>query len=262
MKKSQNIYINIYINKLYMDEFDSVRLGYKIPNIIHQTFINRSLPPEIAKIILHNKKICPQCKFVFYDDEDCDNFIKNNFDTKVYSAYKKINDVYGAMKADFFRYCVLYKIGGIYLDIKSLIKFPLFKIIKKNDICVLDKLRNDKEPYRTYLPTYEQWLLIFAPNHPYLLEMINTMVHYIEIKYVPNLLNYNLDTKGKILHVTGPDAFTKAINQCIKKDGKILHRSINYDRYFELNVLGDNYKKMYGKYNKKHYSQYNEPLYK
>ena len=42
--------------------------------------------------------------------------------------------------------------------------------------------------------------------------MINLMVHYIEIQYIPKLINYKLDTKGKILHVTGPDAFTKAIN--------------------------------------------------
>lgn len=245
-----------------MDKFDSISQGYKIPNIIHQTFISKDLPPEITKIILHNKKICSQCKFIFYDDNECDIFIKNNFEKKVYDAYKKINDVYGAMKSDFFRYCVLYKLGGIYLDIKSVIKVPLFTIIRKNDICILDRLRNDKEPFRLFSPTYEQWLLIFAPNHPYLLEMINLMVHYIEIKYIPKLSNYKLDTKGKILHVTGPDAFTKAINHRIKKDGKILHRSINYDRYFELNILGDNYKKMYSKYNKKHYSQYNEPLYK
>ena len=35
----------------------------------------------------------------------------------------------------------------------------------EQEIQHLDKLRNDKEPYRTYSPTYEQWLLIFAPNH-------------------------------------------------------------------------------------------------
>ena len=246
-----------------MSEFDAIKDGYKIPNIIHQTFINRNLPPEMSKIVLHNKIICSQCKFIFYDDDDCDSFIKSNFEQRIYDAYKKINDVYGAMKADFFRYCVLYKSGGIYLDIKSLIKVPLFKLINKNDICILDKLRNDKEPYRVRSPTYEQWLLIFAPNHPYLLEMINLMVHYIEIQYIPKLINYKLDTKGKILHVTGPDAFTKAINSCIKKNkNKVLHRCVDYDNYFELNILGSAYKKMYSKYNKKHYSQYNEPLYK
>ena len=237
--------------------------NFKIPNIIHQTFIDKKLPHDIAEIVLHNKKMCAYCKFIFYDDNDSDNFIKSRFSERIYNAYKKINDVYGAMKADFFRYCVLYKIGGIYLDIKSVINYPIFKLINENDSCILDIPRNYLEPYRINLPTYEQWLLMFAPNHPYLLEMINTIVENIENNYIPKLENYNLTTKQKILHITGPDAFTKVINKYIEKNNNtILHRSIDYDKYFKVNILGENYKKMYRFYNKKHYSEYNEPFYK
>lgn len=257
--------MNIYLIKnkiinMYMD--DSNQGKYKIPNIIHQTFIDKKLPSDIAAIVLHNKKICKYCTFIFYDDDDCDNFIKTKFDERIYNAYKNINNVYGAMKADFFRYCVLYKTGGIYLDIKSVINYPIFKLIKKNDSCILDIPRNDKEPYRANSPTYEQWLLMFSPYHPYLLEMINTMVKYIEDKYIPKLNNYNLNTKQKILHITGPDAFTKAIKNYIKNNNQILHRSIDYDKYFNINILGEGYKNMYRFYNKKHYSEYNVPFYK
>ena len=52
---------------------------YKIPNIIHQTFIDKKLPPDIAAIVLRNKRMCSHCKFIFYDDNDCDNFIKSRF---------------------------------------------------------------------------------------------------------------------------------------------------------------------------------------
>ena len=232
--------------------------GFKIPNIIHQTFISKVLPLEIVKIIQHNKQICSGCKFVFYDDYDCDLFIKNNFDEKIYNAYNKINPVYGAMKSDFFRYCVLYKIGGVYLDIKSVINYPIFKIINKEDVCVLDLPRNDAELWRKDSPTYEQWILMFSPNHPYLLEMINQIVYYIETKYTPNSRIYK-STKSKILQVTGPDAFTNAINTYIRKNS-ILHRSIDYDKYFKRHV--GNYTKMYTIHNKKHYSEYNQPLYK
>jgi mannosyltransferase OCH1-like enzyme len=256
---NMNVIKNKIIN-MYMD--DSNQTKYKIPNIIHQTFIDKKLPPDIAAIVIHNKKICSYCKFIFYDDNDCDNFIKTKFDERIYNAYKNINNVYGAMKADFFRYCVLYKMGGIYLDIKSVINYPIFKLIKKNDACILDIPRNDKEPYRANTPTYEQWLLMFCPYHPYLLEMINTMVKYIENKYIPTLNNYKLNTKQKILHITGPDAFTKAINDYIKNNNQILHRSIDYDKYFNINILGESYKNMYRFYNKKHYSEYNAPFYK
>lgn len=243
---------------------NSIMEGYKIPNIVHQTFKNSKLPLEIVQIISSNKKKCPNFNFLFYDDNDCDKFIKQNYDENVYSAYKSINDCYGAMKADFFRYCVLYKLGGVYLDIKSKINTPLFKIIQKDDICILDIPRSNLEPWRKNAPTYEQWLLIFAPNHPYLLETINTLTNYIHTKFKPTIPGINvLNTKQKILHVTGPDAFTKCINNYIKNNNNIkLHRNINYNHFFQLNILGHDYKKMYTMNNKKHYSELNLPLYK
>jgi inositol phosphorylceramide mannosyltransferase catalytic subunit len=234
--------------------------GYKIPNIIHQTFYTKVLPIEIVNIIKLNKSICPGCKFVFYDDNDCDIFIKKNFDSKIYNAFKNINDCYGAMKADFFRYCVLYKIGGIYLDIKSSIHCPIFSIIQPDDICLLDIPRNYMEPWRTNNPTYEQWLLIFAPGHPYLYSMIELMVQYIEIKYQPTIPNIRIpNSKQKILHVTGPDAFTKAVNTVITRRNATLHRNIDYNKYFSIKTT--NYSKMYTG-GKKHYSSYSLPLYK
>ena len=157
---------------------ESYNNGFKIPNVIHYTFCTTKLPLEIINVINHNKKICKNCIFRFYDDNDCDEIIKNNFHDEIYNAYKKINPAYGAMRADFFRYCILYLYGGIYLDIKSKIKIPIFSIIQKDDICILDLPRNNAEPWRLNKPTYEQWLLIFSPRHPYLLSTINLICNY------------------------------------------------------------------------------------
>lgn len=232
--------------------------NYKIPFIVHQTFYTTKLPPQIVKIIQHNKTISPNFKFIFYDDDDCANFIKSYFNERIYNAYMMLNTCYGAMKADFFRYCILYKIGGVYLDIKSKINIPLGLIIKEDDTCILDIPRNNLEPWRQYNPTYEQWLLIFEPNHPYLNEMIEQMVTNIENKYEPQIPGYAmLNSKQKILQLTGPDALTRAINKCITNN-IINHRNIDYNKYFTL--CFKNYKSMY--ISKKHYSQYNEPLYK
>jgi mannosyltransferase OCH1-like enzyme len=242
-------------------QYSSIKKGYKIPNIVHMTFCSYNLPLGIINIIQKNKIISPNCEFIFYDDNACDALIKTHFTPEIYNAYFNINPVYGAMKADFFRYCVLYLIGGIYVDIKSSINYPLFKIIDKNDICLLDIPRTTQEPWRHNAPTYEQWLLIFAPNHPYLYNMINLMVEYIKDKYnptIPNIVNPN--TKQKILNVTGPDAFTKSVNNEILRQQKRLHRTINYNRYFMLN--SQNYKQMYAINNKKHYSEMDLPLYK
>jgi mannosyltransferase OCH1-like enzyme len=232
--------------------------NYKIPFIVHQTFYTKNLPLEIIKIIQKNKILCPRYKFIFYDDQDCEQFIKTYFNERTYNAYMMLNNCYGAMKADFFRYCVLYKIGGVYLDIKSKIKVSLGLIIKPDDSCILDIPRNDLEPWRKDNPTYEQWLLIFEPKHPYLNEMIEQMVTNIENNYEPQIPGYSiLTSKQKILLLTGPDALTRAINTCVNNN-IIKHRNIDYNKYFTLSI--GNYKLMYKK--KKHYSEYNEPLYK
>lgn len=241
-------------------ECETINNGYKIPNIIHQTFCSKKLPLEIVNVIKHNKVICKKCKFIFYDDNDCKELIKNNFNDEIYNTYMKINPAYGAMRADFFRYCVLYLYGGIYLDIKSKIIYPLFKLIKKDDICILDIPRKNLEPWRKNEPTYEQWLLIFTPRHPYLLAVINQIYKYINNNYIPETIDgISLSTKGKILHITGPDSFTKAINNFITNN-KILHRNIDYNFFCDLNCR-INYKKMYEINNKKHYSELNEPFF-
>jgi mannosyltransferase OCH1-like enzyme len=51
-------------------------------------------------------------EYNFYDDAQCEEFIKNNFDSNVYEAYMKCP--MNVMKADLWRYCVIYKYGGIY----------------------------------------------------------------------------------------------------------------------------------------------------
>jgi mannosyltransferase OCH1-like enzyme len=254
-------YLNILKDKRNkIIDCESIKNGYRIPNIIHQTFCSKLLPIELSNVIKNNKKICKDCKFIFYDDNDCELLIKNHFNVEIYNAYMKINPSYGAMRADFFRYCVLYLYGGIYLDIKSSITYPIFKLINIDDICLLDIPRKNLEPWRLNSPTYEQWLLIFAPRHPYLLSVINQIYTYITDKYIPISANgISLSTKGKILHITGPDSFSKAINRFIKNN-KILHRTVDYDQFSNLN-WGINYRKMYKLNNKKHYSELNEPFF-
>ena len=49
-------------------------------------------------------------KYKYWDDEDCDLYVKNNFND-IYNIYTNL--VSGAFKADIFRLCVIYKEGGI-----------------------------------------------------------------------------------------------------------------------------------------------------
>jgi len=236
---------------------------YKIPKICHQTWNTTDLCPEIKQIIQNNKLNNPDIEFKLHTDKD--SYIKNNFDEITYTAFKKINPKYGAMLADFFRYCVLYNEGGIYLDIKSSLNTKLFdNIIKDNDICILDKQSFSKENWRYELGygTYEQWLLIFCKGHLYLKNMINLMVEALHSGVEPTIFNLPFSsatpTKEKVLRITGPDAFAVAIHKTIIFNG-IMHREISYDSIATLN-RGNINKKIYDNYNLIHYSKLTEPI--
>jgi hypothetical protein len=69
---------------------ESIKNGYKIPNIIHQTFCSEILPGEIADVIKKNKIICKNSTFIFYNDNDCDLLIKNNFNEEITEIFENI----------------------------------------------------------------------------------------------------------------------------------------------------------------------------
>jgi mannosyltransferase OCH1-like enzyme len=231
-----------------------------IPKIVHYTFISETkIPESIKNQIERNKRISPGFKFIFYDDDDCDRYIKNNFDKRTYNAYNRINPVYGAMKSDFFRYCVLFVEGGVYIDIKTEIFRDLDTVIRDTDICLLDLLRDNYEPWRkNYGGTYEQWLLIFSKRHPYLFNMIRKIVEFIENNYYPIIpCMGELNSKQKILNITGPDALAKVVTN----SDIMLHRCVDYGTFASRTNRAENYYDMYTLHGKKHYSEYTEPLY-
>jgi mannosyltransferase OCH1-like enzyme len=83
----------------------------------------------------------PRFNYQLFDDDDCREFIRNNFEESVLRAYDGL--IPGAYKADLWRYCVLYKLGGVYLDIKYLPVngFKLVNLLEKEHFC-LDADRN------------------------------------------------------------------------------------------------------------------------
>lgn len=232
--------------------------GYKIPNIVHLTFKNTNVGLNICQTIRDNMNVCKLCEFRFYTDEDVLVYLSKNFPREVLTAYLSISDQYGAMKSDFFRYCVLFKTGGIYIDVKSSIRVSPFRFIRKTDTCILDVPRTDQEPWRSFRPnlgTHEQWLLFFAPTHPILQQMIDQMTSTIRNKIIPRIPGQEhrqSNTKSLILHITGPDAFSRAV----RRSGCKAYRLIKYvDIASLVGPHARNYvSSMYGRNGLTHYS--------
>jgi mannosyltransferase OCH1-like enzyme len=96
-------------------------IGYKprtvpIPLKIFQTWETKDIPGHMKESISVIIKDNPEFEYFLFDDTDCRNYIEKHYDSDVLGAYDSL--VPGAYKADLWRYCVLYKEGGIYIDIK------------------------------------------------------------------------------------------------------------------------------------------------
>ena len=88
-----------------------------IPLNIYQTWNSHdTIPPKMKEIMDSIKTDNPEFNYKCYNNNDCIEFIKNNFDETILDAYNRI--IPASYRSDLWRYCVLYINGGIYLDTK------------------------------------------------------------------------------------------------------------------------------------------------
>jgi len=239
--------LKIYKNNVFITNQGPILNEYpvsdEIPKIIHQSdkdienFKKFDLENDI------NKKNCPGYDFRFYDNEDIVFYIKNNFNSRVLDAYLSINDVFGPCKSDFFRYLVLYKEGGVYLDNKSIIIKNLDKFLKdssgkllitSHNFSLLNKI-NIFSPHNTYYyfnkkynvehGEFVQWFIASNPGNKLLKILIEKIIFNIE-KEKKRKKKEIYDRNG-VLVLTGPVMFTETILENNYKDCFVAKDMIN-----------------------------------
>ena len=270
------IILLIYINKQYINNNLQKNIniygnGSKyIPKKIHQIITDKNnISSIIQKNINHLKRLNPDWDYFLYDDVDIINYLKTNCDTEILRAYNMINPEYGAARADFFRYIIMYQQGGVYLDIKSSANVPFNFIIKKDDEFILNhwfinKLKKDKfilnsciiNFFHKYL-NYEdgelqQWHIICRPFHPFLKAVIDNCIK--------NIYNYDFEKDGygrsAVFKITGPIVYTQSITPLLPYyNHTIYHRheyiGLEFSIFMFLNHMF---------VGKKHYSLLKTPL--
>jgi len=149
-----------------------------IPKFIYKTA--PSLTPKIKEINDLLEKKNKGWKVKFYDDDQCLDFLINdfqnnnlNFKNNVIIAYNKL--LAPAFKSDLWRLCVIYEYGGVYIDATSILFYPLMNIfnLDKNFSIAFDN------------PGMGLQISLFASikNHPYLKCYISQILFNIKNKY-------------------------------------------------------------------------------
>jgi mannosyltransferase OCH1-like enzyme len=173
---------------------------------------NKELVKATTTWNIYNK----QFNYIFHNKIDRENFIKRNFDNDVYQAFCKLP--LGVMKADFWRYCVIYHYGGIYAD--------------SDTICMVNPSIFQKNAQMVVVPEFEpqfcQWVFAAPKKTPFLKSVIDLMVEKVK------LWDGKIENDETILSLTGPHIFTEGIENYLKSIGLPTYQNrIDYENYQE-----------------------------
>lgn len=191
-----------------------------IPKVIYQTWKTKHIHENVQKIRDNIQYLNPEYQMVLCDDNDIDIFIKKYFDEYTYHCYLQLN--VGAAKADFWRYCVLYVHGGVYLDMDSEIIRPLNELIDENETCIITREGNPG--------VFNNWIMIFEKKHPILLKTIQNCCYNITHR-----------TSNDVCYLTGPAGpFTSAVNEIMLpyyNRNNVIKHNLYFETDDDLNVV-------------------------
>lgn len=186
-----------------------------IPGVLYQTSKSKHLGRTHYLQIDAFRRLNPELSFQFFDRGQRDDYIRR------FWGHHPIAEVYecarfGQVKADIFRYCILWERGGMYCDIKSRFTVPLAALLNKESQLVLayeDRFVNVAPPVVTLTHLQHpqrlalQWALIAAPKHPLLQIVLEGIVDA-----APSINNVAFaDPQAAICRFTGPGRYTQAL---------------------------------------------------
>lgn len=166
--------------------------------------------------------------YYFYDDEAAINFLKNNYGD---IFVKRFKNLIGAHKADLLRYCLLYKNGGYYFDIKQILQKDISKIFhSQNDKVWYTVIGLDKKHIH-------QATIATPPRNPILLRCLYHML-------IGNNSDYMFTTKQMYKFI-----YNECNNKNLNGINK-LHEGWSCYLFQEIDSINDYPKDKYNNYSK------------
>ena len=177
----------------------NVKSTNSIPKVIYKTGIDdyRNIHEDVYNVFRETIKLNPEFKIKYYSDKDSRDFIKNNFENEILLTYDKL--IPGAYKADLFRYCILYKNGGIYSDLTQRFTIPFNKLInlEKDNLYLVKDIEHYKINGEGSSKGIQISFMVSRPGNEIFLKAIKQIVKNVNDKYYGD----------NPLHPTGPTLF-------------------------------------------------------
>lgn len=209
-----------------------------IPNNIIQTYSNKSKIPE--KVYKNIKQYGSNYKHIIFDDNDCIQFLNKYFSPIVKNKFNNLKK--GAHKADLFRYCYLYIHGGVYIDIKTELIYPLDLIFNNSYIYTVIST-NKRSIYQGIIATPPRkkiflTLINHIINTPY--SIINKNYSIFINYFYQYLVKYNKKKLDLGYNLINNEPYYLFQEKCSKKNNTSVTCYDGYDRYKLCCFIFDN----------------------
>ena len=191
----------------YMNRYSSpTKTKSSIPHIIWQTAKSHKTPPRASRKIINSwYKHNPTWKRQLLDDDELLNFMNAHFNKTVVESY--LNLPLAVMRADFFRYAVIYFDGGVYADVDVQLKKSIEKwsdnAIDKCDVII--GLENDEHICNWGFAGRSKHLLFQKAVELSLERFVSQEISLLD--------------ESTVHVVTGPELFTDAVSRLAKEGG-------------------------------------------
>jgi mannosyltransferase OCH1-like enzyme len=220
-----------------------------IPPQLYTCWHTKNLPLKMSENYNSLVSQNPEIQVNLFDEPECRDFISKYFDSSVLEAYDML--IPSSYKSDLWRYCVLHKNGGIYMDIKYNCAngFKLINLCDKEHF-VMERSNASWEPGSFGLYTA---LIVVKPYNETIGKCIKQIVENVKTRFYgfnalyptgPGLL-------GSIYFKTkSPNVSTNDIDMSFSQDQK----RIIYNKNSVLEVYPEYRSEQFSYQNNVHYS--------
>jgi mannosyltransferase OCH1-like enzyme len=188
----------------------------KIPPVVIQTWEDRLFGKNHLREMAKFRDLNPELSFILWDRDQRLAYLRQNWGSHpIFEIYQK--SLFGPMRTDIFRYCLMADQGGFYFDISKGCTVPLKTLYGPETEALITF-----EPHTSPVPCPPsvaphlrhpdklmlQWGFGFAPGHPIPLQTIaNICAEYP--RYQGKVFAF---PKDAIRELTGPIMFTKSVH--------------------------------------------------
>ncbi|KAI1855414.1 hypothetical protein JX266_000279 [Neoarthrinium moseri] len=186
----------------------------------------------------------PTHRYERITDNNSDSYVDQRFPVDISEIFSNLTDP--ILRADFLRYLVMLREGGVWADIDVLPHQPISRWVPdtlKRSVNLVIGIENDHEkkpiwdgvPYSVQL---SQYTMLSKPGHPVFVTLVDE---------VSRNLRKLLDLKGtrdsitfeEVMSTTGPFAFTKVVMEYMTQATGIEHTGDELSQLREPRLIGD-----------------------